>query len=94
MDRDRLPHAPATDGRMIMKSNIAMKYDPDSDTLYVDTCSPYAEQESDEIAAGVVARFSPQTGEIENLEVLFFRQRATEGKPFTIPVTADLRLAV
>jgi uncharacterized protein DUF2283 len=79
---------------MIMKSNIAMKYDLESDTLYVDTCSPYAEQESDEIAAGVVARFSPSTGEIENLEVLFFRQRATEGKPFTIPVTADLRLAV
>mgnify|MGYP001604891736 CR=1 FL=1 len=77
-----------------MKSNIAMKYDQESDTLYVDTCSPYAEQESDEIAAGVVARFSPQTGEIENLEVFFFRQRVAEGKPFTLPIKADLRLAI
>ncbi len=76
-----------------MQSNIAMTYDTESDTLHLDLCPPYAEQESDEIAEGIVARFGPG-GNIENVEVLFFRQRIAEGKPFTLPIQGDLRLAV
>ena len=38
-DRSRLPHTPATDGRMNMKSNIAMKYDQESEFTLLSTCS-------------------------------------------------------
>ncbi len=70
-----------------------MNYDPGSDTLFVDTCAPYAEQESDEIAPGIVARLNPSTGDVENVEILFFRERVASGQPFTVPVQAALRIA-
>jgi hypothetical protein len=34
---------------------------------------------------------NPATGEIENLEVLFFSTRLLRGNLFELPVTADLR---
>lgn len=76
-----------------MKTHITMKYDPVSDTLYIDACEPYAEQESDEIASGVIARTNPKTGEVENLEVLHFQKRFEAGEAFDIPVTIDMRPA-
>jgi uncharacterized protein YuzE len=76
-----------------MRQPITVKYDPVSDTLYIDVCPPYKEQESDLIAAGVVARSNPQTGEIETLEVMHFQKRFEDGKPFEIPVSLDIRAA-
>jgi hypothetical protein len=35
---------------------------------------PYAEQESEELGDEVIARLNPQTGDIENIEVLFSRR--------------------
>jgi hypothetical protein len=40
-----------------------------------------------------VARVNPETGEVENLEVLFFATRLLRADLFELPVTADLRLA-
>ncbi|MEW6363505.1 MAG: DUF2283 domain-containing protein [Acidobacteriota bacterium] len=68
---------------------MKMKYDPLSDTLYIDTCPPYEGQESDEIARGVVIRTNPSSGEIENIEVMFFRRRFAKGEPFELPI--DMR---
>jgi hypothetical protein len=42
----------------------------------------------------VGARLNPRTGEIENLEVLFFSARLLRSDLFELPVTADSRLAV
>ncbi len=42
---------------------------------------------------GVVARMNPTTGEIENLEILFFSTRLERSDAFELPVTPDLRLA-
>jgi hypothetical protein len=53
---------------------------------------PYPEQESDEIGDEVIARFNPNAGQIENLEVLFFSTRLLRSNLFELPVTADLRL--
>ena len=53
-----------------MKPHMTVKYDPISDTLYIDARAPYEAQESDEIALGVVARTNPDTGDVENLEVM------------------------
>ena len=55
-----------------METNLTFQYDRDADILYVNTCPPYPEQESEELADEIIARFNPDTGDIENLEVLFF----------------------
>lgn len=40
-----------------------------------------------------IARLNPETGQIENLEVLFFTTRLLRREWFSLPVVADLRLA-
>jgi uncharacterized protein YuzE len=77
-----------------MAAKLTFKYDREGDILYIDTCPPYPEQESEELGDDVVARLNPVTGEIENLEVLFFSTRLLRRDVFELPVTADLRLAV
>ncbi len=76
-----------------MKPNMTVNYDPQSDTLYIDACPPYSEQESDQIARGVIARLNPTTGSIENIEVMFFRERFDAGAPFDLPISLDMRSA-
>ena len=55
-----------------METNLTFQYDKEADILYVNTCPPYPEQKSGELADEIIARFNPDTGDIENLEVLFF----------------------
>lgn len=69
-------------------------YDRDADILHIDLCPPYAEQESEELGDEVIARLNPDTGKVENLEVLFFSTRLLRTELFELPVTADMRLAV
>ncbi|MBR8829048.1 MAG: DUF2283 domain-containing protein [Gomphosphaeria aponina SAG 52.96 = DSM 107014] len=76
-----------------MDKKLSFEYDRVGDILYINKCSPYPEQESEEIEFGVIARFHPQTEEIENLEVLFFSKRLLEKNWFELPITANLRLA-
>jgi uncharacterized protein YuzE len=77
-----------------MKAKLTFKFDREADILHIDKCPPYAEQESEELGDDVVARLNPATGEIENLEVLFFSTRLLRGDLFQLPITADLRIAV
>ena len=58
-----------------MESKLTFNCDREADILYIDVRPPYAEQESQELGDGVVARLNPQTGEVENLEVMFFSTR-------------------
>lgn len=76
-----------------MNSHMSVKYDEISDTLYIDACPRYREQESDEIAPGVVARFNPTSGAIESIDLMFFRERFDEGKEIDLPVSVDMRAA-
>ena len=76
-----------------MTAQLSFKYDREGDILYIDKVPPYAEQETEELGDDVVARLNPTTGEIENLEVLFFSTRLLRSDLFSLPVTADLRLA-
>lgn len=46
---------------------------PGADILYISKRPPYPEQETEELGGDVIARLNPSTGEIESLEVLFFR---------------------
>lgn len=76
-----------------MGEKLTFRYDRVGDILYIDKVRPYAEQDSDEFGDDVVARFNPETGEIENLELLFFSMRLLRGELFELPVSAHLRPA-
>ena len=76
-----------------MGAKLSFKYDRAADILHIDKCPPYPEQESEELGDEVIARLNPQTGEIENMEVLFFSTRLLRGELFEIPVEAELHLA-
>ena len=75
-----------------MDAKMTFKYDREADILHIDKTPPYAEQESEELEDGVIARLNPATGDIENLEVLFFSTRLLRKDLFELPVTANLRL--
>lgn len=71
--------------------NLTLNYDSPSDTLYIDGCEPYPEQISNEIEPGVFTRTNPQTGQIENIEVMFFKERLERGEPFRVPVEWEVK---
>lgn len=76
-----------------MAKKLIFKYDAVSDILYVNQCLPYAEQESQELDYGVVARLNPETQEIKNFEVMFFSKRLRESNVLELPIVADLHLS-
>lgn len=73
-----------------MGTNLTFQYDREADILYVNTCSPYPEQESEELDDDVIARLNPATDEIENFEVLFFSTRLLRKELFQLPISAHL----
>jgi uncharacterized protein YuzE len=76
-----------------MEKRLIFKYDRLADILYIDKTPPYPEQETEELGDDVIARLNPTTGEIENLEVLFFSTRLLRQDLFELPIEVDLRLA-
>jgi uncharacterized protein YuzE len=77
-----------------MAEKLVFKYDQVGDILYINKCAPYAEQESEEIGDEMIARLNPSSGEVENLEILFFSKRLLNADfLLELPVIANLRLA-
>lgn len=76
-----------------MEAKLRFTYDREGDILYISKTPPYPKQESEELGDEVIVRLNPKTGEIENLEVLFFSTRLLRSDLFELPITADLRLA-
>ena len=77
-----------------MVSKLRFIYDRDADILHIDKCTPHAEQESEELGDEIIARLNPDTGKVENLEVLFFSTHLLRKELFELPVEADMSLAV
>jgi uncharacterized protein YuzE len=77
-----------------MDAKLSFQYDRDADILYISKRAPYPEQETEELGDEVIARLNPTTGEIENVEVLFFSTRLLRNDLFELPVVAELRRAV
>jgi uncharacterized protein YuzE len=77
-----------------MEAKLTFKYDREADILYLNNRAPYPEQESEELGDEVIARLNPTTGEVENVEVLFFSTRLLRSELFELPLSADLRLAI
>ena len=73
-----------------MAERLAFRYDREADILYIDTVTPYAAQESEELGDEIIGRLNPQTGKIENLEVLFFTGRLLRKNLFTLPIIAEM----
>ncbi|MGH7064113.1 MAG: DUF2283 domain-containing protein [Stellaceae bacterium] len=73
-----------------MGKRLSFKYDREADILHIDKCPPYSEQESEQLGDEVIARLNPGTGEIENLDVLFFSTRLLRSDLFELPVSAEL----
>lgn len=77
-----------------MAEKLVFQYDQVGDILYINKCAPYAEQESEEIGDEMIARLNPVSGEVENLEILFFSKRLLNANfLLELPVIANLRLA-
>ncbi len=76
-----------------MAAKLTFKYDRQGDILYISKSQPYPEQQSQELGDDVIARLNPKTGEIENLEVLFFATRLLRADLFELPITAELHIA-
>ncbi|MCX6024130.1 MAG: DUF2283 domain-containing protein [Chloroflexi bacterium] len=76
-----------------MGTTLTFEYDRDGDILSISTVKPYPEQESEELGDDVIARLNPESGSIENLEVLFFSTRLLRSNLFALPIAADLRMA-
>ena len=76
-----------------MEEKLSFRYDREGDILYIDKVPPYADQETEELGDDVVARLNPETGKIENLEILFFSTRLLRSDLFELPVIADLQVA-
>ena len=75
-----------------MDQKLTFKYDRAADIMYINKKPPYSEQESEELGDEVIARINPNTGEVENLEVLFFSTRFLREDFLELPILADLRL--
>ena len=75
-----------------MAAKLSFRYDREADILHIDKCPPYAEQESEELGDDVIARLNPKTGEVENMEVLFFSTRLLRSELFELPVSAELHV--
>lgn len=70
-----------------MEEKMIFKYDRDADIVYINKRAPYPEQESEEVGDDVIARYNPDTGDVRNIEVLFFSTRLLRSDIFEIPVT-------
>lgn len=77
-----------------MAARLSFRYDREADILHIDKRASYADQESEELGDEVIARLNPQSGDIENLEILFFSTRLLRDDLFELPVTADLRRVI
>ncbi|MBR8838740.1 MAG: DUF2283 domain-containing protein [Stigonema ocellatum SAG 48.90 = DSM 106950] len=76
-----------------MDAKLQFEYDRSGDILYINKRPRYPEQEPAEIDYGVIAHLNPTTGEIENIEILFFSKRLSEKTPFELPLIADFHFA-
>lgn len=79
MDRDRRRRASLARRKRRLPQKLTLQYDTIGDILYVETCPPYAEQESDGLEDEIVGRYNPDTEELECLEILFFSKRFPRG---------------
>lgn len=58
-----------------MATRMRVSYDKEGDILHIDVAEPYVGQETDFDDDWVVMRTNPETGAVENVEILGFARR-------------------
>lgn len=73
-----------------MAAKLIFEYDRIGDILCIAKCPTYRGQEAEDIDDLVIARYNPDTGEIEYLEILFASKRIVSRNPLrlNIPIAA------
>jgi hypothetical protein len=71
-----------------MDKKLTLEYDKPSDSLYIYSVMPYEEQDSTEVGDYTIARFNPETHELESVQLLFFSKRLERDKVLDLPVDA------
>jgi uncharacterized protein YuzE len=74
-----------------MGAELTIEYYGDADILTLSKCQSYRGQETEEIGDSVIARMNPDTGEIEYVEILFFKARLEQDGEVRLPIDALLR---
>ena len=74
-----------------METTLTLKYNRETDVLYIDTRPPYAGQTSRRLGEQVVVRLNPTNGVIENLEIPLFFTRLLERDSIELPLAIDFR---
>ena len=74
-----------------MGTEMIISYDKIGDILTIDQCRPYSGQDEDEIDEGIVVRTNQETGQIENLYLLFFNSRVAKEGTIHLPIDAKIR---
>ena len=69
-----------------MATNLTFKYDRIGDILSIEICPPYRGQETDEIAASVVAKLHPETDVVEVVEILFLSTHILSHDPLQLDI--------
>ena len=77
-----------------MGEKLKFNYDREADILYINMVKPYPEQESEELGDEVIARLNPKTGEVENLEILFFSTRLLRSNLMELPIHANFQISM
>jgi uncharacterized protein YuzE len=75
-----------------MEKELTFYYDKTSDILYVNLTDPNPAQETEELGDDVMARLNPVTGEVENLEILFFSTRMLRDDILRLPISGNFHL--
>ena len=74
-----------------MGTRLTFTYDREADILHIDTClTVCCARVGEEFEDEIIARLNPETGAVENLEVLFFSTRLLRSELFKLPITAEL----
>jgi len=69
-----------------MEEKLTFRYDREADILYINRRPPYAEQESEELGDDIIVRINSKSGELENVEILFFSTRLLRNDVFEVPM--------
>jgi uncharacterized protein YuzE len=69
-----------------MEEKLTFRYDREADILYINRKPPYAEQESEELGDDIIVRINSESGELENVEILFFSTRLLRNDVFEVPM--------
>jgi len=69
-----------------MEEKLTFRYDREADILYINRRAPYAEQESEELGDDIIVRINSESGELENVEILFFSTRLLRNDVFEVPM--------